>query len=473
MKREVLRFVYLSDQGAFGFILAIGATIILAFLLFGNLLSMGNGGQKFMDVAASLVGKTKGGIAKVSVVSSALVGSISGSPTANVMITGSFTIPAMKKSGYSPVYAGAVEATASTGGLIMPPVMGAVAFVAGDITGLGYAAIVIAAIIPGILYFTAVFMQIHFRSCRHDLSTHIEGVAIPKIFPSLKNAWTLFVPFAVLVALLLIVQYSPERSALIAAATILIIRFIVEKIPLKKFIKAIADTSKNLMEVIPIIASAGIIVGSVSLTGLGINISNVILTMAGGSKILLIIFSALASYILGMGVSGIASYIVLATLVAPAMIAAGIPALAAHMFLIYFGASMFFTPPYAPAAYAAGTLANASPIKVGLQAMRLGIVAYLVPVVICYNTDLLLVGNVFDILISVITAVIGIAILAAALEGFLLTKLNAIQRVLLGVGGILAFIPNLTASIIGIIIIAFVVASNIMQYKKKDKKVEF
>ncbi len=467
---QVMRFVYLSDQGIFGFILAVGATIILAFLLFGNLLSMRDGGQKFMDVALSLVGKTKGGIAKVSVVSSSLLGSISGSPTANVMITGSFTIPAMKKNGYKPVFAGAVEATASTGGLIAPPVMGAVAFVAGDITGLGYSKIAIAAIIPALLYFLAVFMQIHFRACKDDLSGFAEEIEIPRLLPALKNAWTLFLPFAVLIVLLLVIQYSPERSALIATAAIVIIRLVAERIPLKAFIDAVENTSRNLMEVIPIISCAGIIVGSVSLTGLGINISTLILTIAGGSTILLIIYSGLASYILGMGVSGIASYIVLATLVAPAMVEAGIPLLAAHMFLIYIGASMFFTPPYAPAAYAAGTLANASPISVGFQAMRLGIVAYLVPVVICYNTSLLLEGtSVFSIATSVVTAIIGVVIMAAALEGYLLTKLNIFQRILMAGGGILSFVPGSTTDLLGMLIVVVIVISNVMQ-KRNEKR---
>lgn len=462
---QVLRFVYLSNQGVFGFILAVGATTVLVFLLFGNFLSMHNGGKKFMDVSLALVGKSRGGIAKVAVVSSGFVGSISGSPTANVMITGSFTIPAMKASGYKSVYAGAVEAVASTGGLILPPVMGAVAFVAGDMTGLGYSAIAIAAIIPGILYFLSVFMQIHFRACREGL-VGMKGSELPKLLPSLLNAWSLFVPFGLLIAMLLVIRYSAERSALIAIVAIVLVRFFAEKIPLREFARAFADTGKNIMEVIPVIAAAGIIVGSVSLTGLGINMSNLILSLSGGSLFLMIIYSAVASYILGMGVSGIASYIVLATLVAPAMVDAGIPLIAAHMFLIYVGAAMFYTPPYAPAAYAAGTLAGASPIAVGFQAMRLGIVAYLVPITICYVPSLLLIGSPVSVVLSIFTAIIGIIGVSAGLEGYLFTRLNPLQRIIIGLGGLSLFIPETITDIIGLSAFAVMGVLNFLEGRR-------
>lgn len=445
---QVMRFVYLSDQGVLGPILALGGTILLAFLLFGSFLSMGRSGETFMKMAVALVGKARGGVAKVAVVSSCLVGSITGSPVANVMITGSFTIPMMKRSGYKPVFAGAVEAVASTGGIVMPPVMGAVAFVAADLTGLGYAKIALSAVIPAILYYLAVFLQIHFRAGKVRLSGLEEG-QVPRLSEALKEGLPLMIPFAVLVALLLVVQYNPVKSALIATLLLIALRFIWSRFTVREFLEAFSGTSLSLVEVIPVIAASGIVIGSVSLTGIGINISNLILKASGGSLVLLVILSGAATYILGMGVSAIASYIILATLVAPAMIQSGIPLLVAHMFLLYMGASMFITPPYATAAYAAATLAGANPMAVGFQAMKLGIVAYLVPFISVFNPSLLLMGSVEDVAVALVTATCGVIALAASLEGFLWGKLSWVERTLLFPAGLALAIPGLSTDLPG------------------------
>jgi TRAP transporter 4TM/12TM fusion protein len=455
---QVMRFVYLSDQGIFGPILYLGGTVILAFLLFGNFLGVGGGGDKFMKLALSLVGGARGGVAKVAVVSSALVGSITGSPVANVGITGSFTIPMMKRSGYNPVFAGAAEATASTGGLIMPPVMGAVAFVMAEITGLGYARIAAAAFIPGLLYFFSVFMQIHFRAGKENL-IGLEKESIPGIKEAFREGWLHLLPFVLLVILLIWLRYSPIWSALLVTAFFIAAKALSKQCSLREAVEAFSSTSVSLAQIIPVIAAAGIIIGSISITGLGINISNSILKVAGGNTTYIVIFSGIAIFILGFGVSMIASYIILATMVAPAMIQGGVPLMAAHMFLLYLGATMFITPPYATAAFTAASIAGANPISTAFQAMRLGIVAYLVPFIFVYNPSLLLIGTVGEIVYNSFTAVCGVIVLSAALEGFLWTPFRMLERVVLFPAGLLITIPGVytdTAGAVAAVLLCYV-----------------
>ncbi len=442
---RVLNYLYLSNQGIFGMVLTIATTVIVSFMIFGAFLDTSGAGNSFIKLALALLGHVRGGAAKVAVVGSALFGTVTGSPIAEIGVVGSFTIPLMKRIGYSPVFAGAAEAAAACGGVIDPPVMGAVAFVMADFTGIGYGKIAVAAILPAVLYYLSIFFQLDLRAAATGL-VGLPKAELPKVRDALKESWLLAVPLAVLVIWMMVLDEEPTTSVFIALGTLILLMILNprNRLTLAKAMKSLEGAGTSMMDITPICALAGLIVGSITLTGLGINLSSLLVTLAGGSLLMLSILTAVAIYIMGMGVAAIASYILMAVLVAPAMVQMGVPVLVAHFFIFYVGVSMFITPPYAPAAYVAAAMAGANPMRVGYQAMRLAIVAYLVPFVSIFQPALLWQGTAFEVGVAAVTATIAVYALSVGFEGYCLTFLTWPERMIWLAGGFLLFVPSIT-----------------------------
>ncbi len=441
---RVLNYLSLSNQGIFGAVLGIATTIIVSFMTFGAFLDASGAGNTFIKLALALLGHVRGGAAKVAVLGSALFGTVTGSPVAEIGVVGSVTIPLMKRVGYSPVFAGAAEAAAACGGVIDPPVMGAVAFVMADFTGIGYGTIAVAAILPAILYYLSLFFQLDLRAAATGL-VGLPKAELPKVKEALKESWLLGVPLTVLVIWMMVLDEDPTTSVFIALGALIILTMLSSRnrLTLSKAIKSLEQAGTSMIDITPICALAGVIVGSITLTGLGINLSSLLVTLSGGSLLVLSILTAVAIYIMGMGVAAIASYILMAVLVAPAMVQMGVPVLVAHFFIFYVGVSMFITPPYAPAAYVAAAMAGANPMRVGYQAMRLAIVAYLVPFVSIFQPALLLQGTAVEIVIAAVTATLAVYALSVGFEGFCLVSLHWTERLIWLAGGFLLFIPSI------------------------------
>lgn len=457
---RISAYLYLMDGGMFGMIAYIAATIIVVFMTFGSFLQQTGAGKFFTDSSLAVVGHMRGGPAKVAVIASAFFGTISGSPMANVGTTGVVTIPLMKSLGYKASFAGAVEAVASTGGAIMPPVMGAVAFIMADMTGAGYAAVAIAAIVPAVLYFLALFFQVDFEAAKGGL-TGLPRAELPSLSKTLKEGWQFMIPLLILALLMMVLQYEPLESALYALGAVIVVSFLRKETRLTpvKLAASMEGGAEGLLSVLPICALAGVMMGTLELTGLAINIATLLKDISGGNLLILVIMAGVACYMMGMGISVIISYIVLAIVVAPAMVQLGVPVLVAHMFIFYMGCSTFITPPNAGAVFLASAIARAGLWETGWRAMRLGIVTYLVPFVIVYNPALILEGPPLEIVLAVATSMIGVYALAAGIEGYLLTRTKWWQTVLLLAGGTLLFIPGWATDVIGAVIVGVIVLS--------------
>ncbi len=454
---RVVPYLYLTESGIIGIPLHMASTIVLAYVLFGEALLVSGGGKLISDLCLAFVGRFRGGPAKVAVIASALFGTMSGSPGANVVVTGTFTIPMMKRIGYEPYFAAAVEAVSSTGGLIMPPVMGVSAFLMAEFLGTSYANVAISALLPGVLYYIGVFAQVDFEAAKQGLRG-LRPQDFPRLKDTLKISWQLFLPLAILIYFLLIARITPTTAGLYAiAATILTSLFRQEsRLGPKRLILVLERTGLSILNIGIITAFVGIIIGTSYLTGLGLNLSIVLTSLAGGSLAFLLVLTAATSILLGMGMPAVACYALLATLIAPALKELGIDIFASHLFLLYFGAMSFITPPVAPAAIVASGMAKASYIKTGWQACRLGIVAYLAPFIFVFNPVLLMKGAFLEIILSFFTAAIGIVLLSAGLEGFLFKRIKWLERILFLIGGLSLFIPGWKTNLIGLIIIAYI-----------------
>lgn len=465
---RVLTYLYLSDQGIFGVVLKIATTIIISFMIFGAFLDLSGAGNTFIKLSLALLGHVRGGAAKVAILGSALFGTVTGSPMAEIGVIGNFTIPLMKRTGYSPTFAAAAEATAACGGVIDPPVMGAVAFVMADFTGIGYGKIAVAAILPAVLYYLSLYFQLDLRAA----STGLVGLPkseLPKVKEALKESWLLFIPVAVLIVWMMALNEEPTQSVYIALAVLIFLGLLNRRnrLTLPRIIKSLENAGKSMIDITPICGVAGIIVGSLTLTGLGINLSSVLVTLSGGSLLLLSVLTAVAIYIMGMGISAIASYTLMAILVAPALIQMGVPMIVAHFFIFYIGVSTFITPPFAPAAYVAAAVAGADPMRVGYTAMRLAIVAYLVPFISIYQPALLWQGTTVEIAIAAATGILAIYALSVGFEGFCLTSLKWPERVLWLAGGFLLFVPHIPLMVPGLLLIAIGFITQLLKSKQK------
>ncbi len=434
--------------------------LLIGFMIFGVALQVTGGGKFFINLANALLGHTRGGPAKVSVAASALFGSMSGSVISNVVTTGAMTIPTMKSTGYPPHFAGAVEACSSTGGVLMPPIMGATAFIIASFLNMPYVYICAAAVLPSILYYLGIFIQVDAYAAK----TGLKGISrseLPSLWQTLKEGWFYILAFGVLIYLLIYLRR--EAIAPFYATALLFALCMIRKetrLTAKKFFDFLAGTGRLLTELMAILAAIGFIVGSLAVTGVGNSFAREIIFFAGGSLPLLLILCALTSFILGMGMTVTACYIFLAIVLAPALVKIGLYPLAVHLFVMYCGMISYITPPVALGAYAAAGIAGASPIKTGFQAMRLGIAIYFVPFFFVLNPALVLHGSPLSIVHAFFTCAIGIALIASASEGYLLGvgKLSPLVRPFIAISGILLGIPEWRTDAIGAVILAITLA---------------
>lgn len=520
--RNLIQSLYYDvSNGLFSTPVYVCTTFIVLFIILGALLEKTGIGGFFVDLANSVAGGSVGGPAKVAVISSALEGMYSGSSVANTVGSGSITIPLMKKTGYKPEFAAAVEASASTGGQIMPPIMGAAAFLMAEITGVPYATIAITAILPALLYFTGIFMMIHFEAKKLGLKG-LPKEAIPNFFKLLAKNGYLLIPIVILV--ICMNYFSAGQSACIAILACLVVslfptklskeniwRFFLPLIPVaatlgiwlpfgrtylakavfvgiviccvlsfitKKYatlspevlIDSFSNGAKNTVGVAVACGMAGLISGVVTMTALGGLLINTLVPIAENSTLLALFLTMLCCIVLGMGVPTTANYVIMATITAPILIKMGIPMLAAHMFVFYFGIVADITPPVALAAYAGSAIANSNPLKTGITATRLAIAAFIIPYMFVYNPKMLFIdAGVFDIVSIVITSFIGIYAVAAGMEGYMFKKLSWWQRILTLAGGLMLIVPETITDIVGIAMVVVVIVIQKMSEKHDGK----
>lgn len=435
-------YLFVDATAVIGAPIQIASTVVLAFIVFGAFLTAVGGAAFLSDFASALTGRFVGGPAKVSVVSSAFMGTISGSAVSNVMITGPLTIPMMRRVGYSPTFAGAVEAVASTGGLILPPVMGAAAFIMVDFVGLPYRQIAIAALIPALLYFCGIFFQVDLEARKHKMPRGAGPSARELSSLVIRDGWTFLVPSAVLLYLLFGAYMRAEMAGLQAGIVALVLGVLSRRITWPALLEQMLSAGRALAMLGIICAVAGIVVGTANVSGLGLRISQIILAVGGTNEFLLVIAVAVASIILGMGLPATVVYVLLASLIAPAFVKLGFDALGAHLFIFYFGMLSMITPPICLAAYAAASIAGGSPMKTGFQASRLGIVAFIIPFVFLYSPELLMHGEPLAIAVAAISALVGTFFVSAALTGYLFGPTGPAMRGLMLAVGLLLFVPD-------------------------------
>ncbi len=450
-------YVYGLD-GVFGVTTDVSSKYIILFIIFGAFLQMSGVGQYFMKVAFAVAGGLRGGPAKVAVFSSALMGMINGTSAGNVVATGSLTIPLMKKTGYPARFAAATEATASSGGQLLPPIMGAGAFLMAEITGIKYSEIIIAAAIPAILYFTSVYFMVDFQAVKSGL-VGLSRKQLPS-FNEIGRHVYLFIP-----VLLLIVMLVQGRSVIFAGTVGIISSFVISlfsketRMGLKKILLALELGMKNALQLIAIVACAGIIVGVIALTGVGQRFSSLLLSIADDNMLLALIFAMAIAIILGMGMPTTAAYAVAASAVAPGLINMGLDPLTAHLFVFYFAVISAITPPVALAAFAAAGISGTDPMKTGFKAFQLGLAAFIVPFMFFYSPELLLeAGNTVTIALAVITALLGVYLLAAAVQGWFFGKsAKWYSRILLLAAALLFMISGVVTDFIGLAVVAAVI----------------
>lgn len=465
---RIATHLYYTTEGIIGTPLSVCSTFIFLFILFGAFLERTGIGQFFIDIANSIAGKATGGPAKVAVISSALQGTITGSSVANTVGSGSFTIPMMKRMGYRPEFAAAVEAAASTGGQIMPPIMGAAAFLMAEMTGIPYSNIVIAAIVPAFLYFSGIMIMVHLEAQRCGLKG-LPPEEIPNFFKLMFSYWYLLLPLVVLVYMMM-TGYTPARSALMAILVSIIVSMFRKetRMNLHTFLDALEAGARNIIGVAVACAVAGCIVGIVTLTGIGLKLAGGLLALSGGHVLLALFFTMIASIVLGMGVPTTANYVIMATITAPVVLNLGIDLLPAHMFVFYFGIVADITPPVALAAYAGSAIARSNPLKTGVQATKLAIAAFIIPYVFALNPSLLVLpaSGPLEVITVTITAFVGMFGVAIAVEGYVFGKVNPLLRLVALAGGLLLIVPGLTTDISGIALIAIVLVFQKLQAKK-------
>jgi TRAP transporter 4TM/12TM fusion protein len=436
-------YMAFDSNGILGLPISVAATVVITFILFGSLLARTGGTRFFTDAAMLAMGRFRGGSMKIAVLASGLFGSISGSAVANVVGTGVITIPMIKRDGYPAHKAGAIEAVASTGGQLMPPVMGASAFLMAEFLSVPYSEIVVAALVPAVLYYVALFIQADLEAARLGIS------AIPR--SELPSGRTVMgglhfgLAFAVLIYALFVLRWQPERAALLGAVSLIATAFVFgyegKRPSLASILSSLSATGHSVVEIILISAASGLVIGVLNVTGLSFNLTYALVQIGSGSAIILLGLSAIVCIVLGMGLPTLGVYVLLAALVAPALIQVGIEPIAAHLYVLYFGMMSMITPPIALAAFAAASIAQASAMKTGWAAMKFGWSAYVIPVLFVFSPTLLMIGAPFDIALAILTAAIGVWLISAALAGYFSSRLSPAARCLFGLSGLLALIP--------------------------------
>ncbi|MDI7258720.1 MAG: TRAP transporter permease [Thermodesulfobacteriota bacterium] len=443
------------------------AHYIFLFVLFGAFVEVSGAGKFFVDFARCAAGQLRGGPAKVSIISSAIIGTASGSSVANVVVDGVFNIPLMKASGFRAATAGAIEAMNSTGGQIMPPVMGAGAFLMAEILGVPYSKVALAAVIPALMYFTAAYWMIDFYSASEGLRG-MTREELPVFRRIMAEKGYLLVPIVVLLFSLMVLMYSPYRSAIYAIISLIIVGWVrkASRLGIKSILETLAKGARGSIEIAATCAAAGIIVGVLTQTGLGMKFAMIIINYSGGNLLLALIFTMLIAIILGMGMPTTAAYAISASVLAPALIQLKVPAIAAHLFIFYFACLSALTPPVALAAFAAAAIANAKTWDVGWLGMKFALAGFLIPYMFVYGPAMVLVGSPTEITLVIITGLLGTMALGAAVQGWLLKKAGWIERLILLIGALFLIKPGWITDLIGFGLLIIVAGYQYTKYKK-------
>jgi len=443
--RSFVTYLSLDTSALLGLAMVVATTIVLTFIFFGQLLLRSGGSDFFNDLSLVLMGRYRGGSAKIAIAASSLFGSVSGVAVSNIVATGVVTIPLMKRAGFSPRFAAAVEAVASTGGQLMPPVMGAVAFLMADFLEKPYREIMIAALVPSLLYYVALFIQADLEAARAGI-LRVPEAEIPKARKVIRAGWLFVLPFAALIWALFWLNRTPEESANLASVVTLAIGLAFgyggTRMRLVEVWHALVTTGLSVLDIIMIVAAAGFIIGVLNITGLGFALTLLLVEFGGGNMFLLLIIAGGLCIILGMGMPTVGVYILLAVLIAPSLVEIGVNPLAAHMFILYLGMMSLITPPVAVAAFFAASIARAPPMQTGWVSMRFGWTAYVVPFLFVFSPSLLLQGKTSDLVLDVSTALAGVWLVSAAIVGYFARRLDAAERMLFALAGGLLLIPR-------------------------------
>lgn len=471
---DIFGQLYLKTEGLYSSAIGASVTFIFLFILFGAFLAKSGMGQLFNDIALAIAGDKQGGPAKVAVISSGFMGSINGAAVANVVSTGAFTIPLMKKIGYHRNFAGAVEASASVGGQILPPIMGASAFIMAETTGVSYGTIALAALFPAVLYYLGVIAQVHFRAGKQNLKG-LSKDQLPQFKAIMKARGHMLLPIVALVWFLIESVPIGYAAVYTIGITVLISQLRKEtRMGIKEIIAALEDGAKQSLSVMAACAVVGIVIGVVNLTSFGTVITSSIVTLGAGSLLFTLFLTMIASMILGMGLPSIPAYIITATMAAPALATFNVPVLVAHMFVFYFGIFANITPPVALAAFAGAGIAQGDPMKTGWQSLRLALAGFIVPFMFVYNPNMLMIDvsnvavtaktfplpHIVDIISVLISSTIGVLGLSAATEGYFKQAMPIWQRIILAIGSFMLIIPELMTDLIGIAVVAVMIWLN-------------
>ena len=450
---EAVSVFYLGPSGIFGLIIRIYSIIIFPFILFSSFFQVSGASDFFIDLAMSLAGRFRGGPAKVAIVASAFFGTISGVPPANVATTGSVSIPLMKRLGFKPEFAGAVEAVASNGGAFTPPVMAIVAFIMAEVLGVPYSQICLAAIIPCILYFTTLFTAVHLETLKLG-ARGLPREELPSLSQTLKQGWYYLLPVVALVFFLVVLRKQAEVAALYAIATVIVISMVKResRIGPRRAIRGLDDAARTMLYIGPSIGLIGVILGALNASGIGVTITGTLIDISGGHLTVLLLLSAILCFLMGMGLDPVSIYVVLSALVAPSLVEMGVVKIAAHFFILYWGMVSLITPPVCVSSFVAAGIAEADPMKTGWQAARLGIATFIIPFAFVFSPVLLLEGPPLRIMLAALTGVIGASLLSIGTIGYVFRSLNVFRRAGIIVTSLMLIYPEWLTDLLGLVL---------------------
>ncbi len=469
---RIATFLYVSTEGVYGIPAGIASTYIISFVIFGAFLEAFGAGQWFVDIAYAATGRFRGGPAKTAVASSALMGMISGSPAANVVTTGAFTIPLMKKTGYTDYEAGAVEAVASTGGMFTPPIMGAAAFMMAEYLGITYMEVAASAIVPAVLFYLSIMLVVDAIAVKNKL-VGIPKTELPNALRIMKERGQLCIPI-IFIIVVIVMGWSPMKAAFWAIVVVLAVAMIRKETrpTLKSIVAALENGVKSVSSIVVTCGAAGIIVGVIAMTGLGAKLSYTLISISNGNVYIAAVLAAIITIILGCGMPPTPVYVILATVLVPPMVQLGVAPISAHMFIFFFSCIGALTPPVAITAYTAAAIAKADSNKTGWRAFRLGLVAYVIPFIFLMAPTLLLQGNPAEVIQAVITSIVGVMCLTASVEGYMFLHWSPIPRITLGGAAITMLIPGLLTDLIGVGLIVLSLVLNIMIKRQLSRNIK-
>jgi TRAP transporter 4TM/12TM fusion protein len=463
---QVVNFMFFSTEGILGMPLGVSSTVIIVFIIFGSIFLLSGGGSLFIDMGLSIFGRFRGGPAKAAVIASCLFGMITGNQVANVMAVGVLTIPLMKRVGYRPIVAASIEALASTGGVLVPPVMGAAAFIIPEMIGGSYWDVCRAALIPGLLFYVSVYMIVELQSAKY----HLYGLPKAELPAFRRVFWDrghMVLPIAVLLYCVAGLGMSTPRAGFWAIVTCVLVSQLrpATRMNVKKIATALERGAKGSLIVATCCASAGLITGVISMTGMGLRFSDVIITLAGGNMIIMLVFTMIACLILGLPLPPVTCYLILAVLAAPALVKSGVTPMAAHLFVFFFGALGNISPPVAPTSFAAAGLAETDPVKTTNLAFLYSMPSFLVPYLYVYANELLLMGSPGMIILRVVSSFVGLGCMAVTFHGYVLRDLNWIERTLFFIGGLALVYPHTLSGLFGYLLVALLISRQLLTLK--------